>query len=167
MLAEENEDTSEEEKTCPVILKSGKRVGQPCGRKAKYDDGKCGNHHKKVTDAICSVGTSDKRKVKVVELKSKVYVCGVTGSSKDTGNWKTFWEKHTDKKYPKTCRAKDCEKNATDTGHLYLRDDKDKTFNYLVPICSHHNSSKYDKTPFLLKKTAVAVKIYENKNIHK
>merc|ERR1712093_283201 len=114
-LVEENEDTSEEGKTCPVKLKSGKRVGQPCGRKAKYDDGKCGNHHKKVTDAICAVGTSDKRKVKVVELKSKVYVCGVTGSSKDTG-----------KKYPKTCRAKDCEKNATDTGHLYLRDDKDK-----------------------------------------
>lgn len=118
---------------------------------------------------IITKGTSAKRRVDTVHLSDgKTYVCNVKHSSKDTGNWKTFWLKHSGTvTYPKTCRAKDCERKATATGHMYLRDDQEnKKYNYLVPICAHHNSSKYDSTYFLVKKSTVAVKIHENKDIH-
>ena len=162
-------DDEQEEILCPAILKSGKRKGKICGLKAKYAGGWCGNHQKRgvLTDdeETSSVGTSQLRKLDIVHLSEKVYVCNVKGSSKDTGNWKKFWEKHTNQEYPKTCRAKDCERKAKATGHMFLRDES-KKHNYLVPICSHHNSAKYDDNYFLLKKTTIAVKILENKNIH-
>lgn len=130
----------EKENKCTKILKSGKRQGQECGRS------NCQYH--------------SKRSVEVVLLEKKIYVCNVEGSSKDKKNWKKFWMKHTkEEEYPKTCRAKDCEKTANATGHMFLRDQQDKKHNYLIPICSHHNSSKYNEDYFLLKKNVKAVKI--------
>ena len=115
-----------------------------------------------------SHGVSTNRLIAVVNVDNTFYVCNVKGSSRDKGAWKKFWLKHTTATYPRTCRAKDCERDATATGHMYWRDDPDKIghYNYLVPICSHHNSERYDsdKEPirwFPLKK-GVAVKILEN-----
>lgn len=191
-------DTKKREITkCPTILKSGLRKNKPCNKPSKHDDGTCGIHYKKdltKKDGAVSVGTSDARKLYAVPFGG-MYVCNVVNSSKDTGNWKTFWLKHSgEDEYPKTCRAKDCERTATATGHMYLRDEYEEAatmhnnthnthnnthgkklpkHNYLVPICSHHNSPVYDcKTDnpttnfFVLKRTTIAVKILENKNIH-
>lgn len=184
------EDTLEEEipqkreiTKCPTILKSGIRKNKPCNKPSKHNDGTCGIHYKKdltKKDGAVSVGTSDARKLYAIPFGG-MYVCNVVNSSKDTGNWKAFWLKHSgEAEYPKTCRAKDCERTATATGHMYLRDEYEEAeskkqlpkHNYLVPICSHHNSSVYDCGSltttkfFLLKKTTTSVKILENKNIH-
>jgi hypothetical protein len=121
-----------------------------------------------VVSSKVSHGVSANRLIAVVEVDNTFYVCNVKGSSRDKGAWKKFWLKHTTATYPRTCRAKDCERDATATGHMYWRDDPDQIghYNYLVPICSHHNSERYDsdKEPirwFPLKK-GVAVKILEN-----
>jgi hypothetical protein len=127
----------EEQNKCTKILKSGSRKGQECGRI------KCQYHNK--------------RQVEVVILEKK-YARNVEGSSVDKKNWKKFWTKHTQDEYPRTCRAKDCERLAKATGHLFIRD-MDEKYNYLVPICSHHNSCKYNEDYFLLKKNVKAVKI--------
>lgn len=125
---------------CTKVLKTGKRKGEVCGRLH------CQYHH-------------SKRKGEVILLEKKIYVRNVEGSSIDKKNWKKFWEKHTGDEYPRTCRAKDCEKSAKATGHMFLRDQEDKKHNYLIPICSHHNSCKYNEEFFLLKKNVKAVKI--------
>lgn len=141
---------------CSATLKNGK----PCKNKAKYED-KCGVHAPKRENS----GTGTHRCKGIEEFKN-TYMANVSGSSKDTGAWKTFWEKHSKQEFPKTCRFKDCERKATCTGHMYKRDDKDgKKYNYLVPICSHHNSVKYNAPNYqLAKKTTIAVKILENTN---
>lgn len=128
---------------CQSIIKSGPKKGETCGRLH------C-SYHGKVKDV---------RFVKV-KLLVKEYVRNVEGSSLDKKNWKKYWIKHTKEEYPRTCRAKDCEKDAKATGHMYVRD-KDEKYNYLIPICSHHNSSKYNEEYFLLKKNVKAVKILE------
>ena len=117
-----------------------------------------------------SVRNLKDRRLDLFELRNKgpkdrrVFVAC---SSKDKGAWKTFWEKHSGgEKYPKTCRVKDCDRTATCTGHMYMRSEweaGERKNNYLVPICSHHNSIKYDAPNFVeAKKTTVAVKILEN-----
>lgn len=167
---EEEEKKVEERKPtkCSAILKTGDRKGNACGRSVSFRDGRCGLHtqEKKKGEKVES-GASDLRKLDVVECGA-VYVRNVHGSSKDKADWKDFWKRHTKQEFPRDCRAKDCQKRATCTGHMYLRDEEEarrskdeRKFNYLVPICSHHNSSKYDNEYFLLKKTTVAVKIYE------
>ena len=172
---EKDEEVTEEEepKKCQSKFLSGDKKGQICNKPAKYPGEKCGIHRsKKGKEKEVSVGASSERKLDVIELSDKVYVCNVKNSSKDTAAWKTFWITHTKLEYPKVCRAKDCAKTATATGHMYLRTEYEASkelpkHNYLVPICSHHNSSKYDTEFFLVKKTTVAVKILENKSIHK
>ena len=174
---EEDNENENEKKICTIIIKAkGPNCGNVCGKAAKTTDGRCGNHrvrHSKKDGDSVSVGTSKERKLDVIALENKVYVCNVKGTSGDTGAWRPFWIKHTKKEYPKKCQAKDCELVANRTGHMYLRDEYEaaaKTgtlpkHNYLVPICPHHNSSVYDTKFFLVKKTTVAVKILENKNI--
>jgi hypothetical protein len=131
--------------SCQSILQSGPKKGEICGRTH------CSYHGE----------VKDKRFVKVKLLEKAIYVRNVEGSSLDKKNWKKYWLKHTkEEEYPNTCRAKDCEKKAKATGHMYLRD-KDEKFNYLIPICSHHNSSKYNEEYFLLKKNVKVVKILE------
>ena len=179
-ITEEEEGEGDVEKTCPAIIKSGDNKGKVCGKKAKYA-GKCGNHRTRTKvkkdddDEETSIGVSHERKIDTLKLNGSTYVCNVKGSSKDPGAWKTFWSTHSGCAYPRTCMAKDCQKKATATGHMYLREEYElyaergelPKYNYLVPICSHHNSKVYDVTFFLLKKTTVAVKILENKSIHR
>lgn len=170
--------TPKEVLLCSVTLESGDRQGKPCNKKASYPGGVCGHHkkhgissHKKLgkeeeeDDDETSVGAASTRCLDVVTLDTGVYVLGVNGSSVDKAAWKTFWIKHAKQEYPDKCRAKDCEKNATCTGHMYRRDDPVKRYNYLIPICSHHNGKEYDTKAFLLKKTTVAVKIRENPSV--
>jgi len=156
----EETEVEEDSKICKGIKKDKTK----CMYKAKVD-GFCGIHAPKKDNR----GTSKDRCKAVIVFDNKTYMAGVAGSSKDTGNWKSFWEKHSGegREYPKTCRIKDCVKKATCTGHMYLRSEweaGDKKHNYLVPICSHHNSIKYDAPNFVLAtKGTVAVKILENK----
>jgi len=143
---------------CAATLKNGKL----CHYKAK-EGGKCGKHAAKRENS----GTGEIRSKGHVKFENHTYMANVSGSSKDKGAWKTFWEKHSGgEKYPKTCRVKDCERTATCTGHMYMRSEweaGERKNNYLVPICSHHNSIKYDAPNFVeAKKTTVAVKILEN-----
>jgi hypothetical protein len=167
------EKTPQQVVLCHVLLKSGDRKGDPCHKKATYPGGVCGNHKKhgkkkekeEEEDEETSVGASSTRCLDVVTLDTGVYVLGVNGSSVDKAAWKAFWIKHTKQEYPNKCRAKDCEMTATCTGHMYLRDDTLKRYNYLIPICSHHNGKEYDTKAFLLKKTKVAVKIRENPSV--
>lgn len=142
----------EKETLCSATKRSGKR----CNYKAKPGSTLCGVH-----------GTKVDREEERVDLPPHTYACNVAGSSKDKANWKTRWEKFSGEAYPKTCRVKDCERKASCTGHLYLRDEEAKgashPANYLVPICSHHNSVKYNAPNYFeLKKTTVAVKINES-----
>ena len=110
-------------------------------------------------------GVGAKRCVGVIDVYNHTYMSGVIGSSKDTGAWKPFWIKHTKMAYPTVCRVKDCEKKVAATGHMYWRDDPEgHKYNYLVPICSHHNSSKYDKVAVPLKK-GHAVKILQHPSV--
>jgi len=177
---------------CDALLKSGPRKGLPCNNTIKTPaNGKCGRHapapappkekqeqndseetvssssdeEERVVPNKTNSGTSIHRFVETVQLENAIYVCNVYGSSKDKGGWKEFYTKHAKVAFPNTCRAKDCEKKATATGHMYLRDDDNKKHNYLIPICAHHNSSRYDTTHFLLKKNVTAVKIRENPKI--
>ena len=168
--------TPKEKVLCSVMLSSGKNQGKECTREGKYPGGVCGHHYAALkkksleensSEEETSVGQSASRCLDVVEFPRGDYVLGVNGSSEDSGGWKAFWERHTKLEYPKTCRAKDCERKATCTGHMYLRDDAVKRYNYLIPICSHHNGKEYDTKAFLLKKTTVAVKIRENPIVKK
>lgn len=104
---------------------------------------------KDATDETVEKGASKERLVDIVKIDKTFYVCNVPGSSMDKAGWKTFWEKHVGDAQPATCRIKDCVKKVKATGHMYWRDDKDgKVYNYLVPICSHHNNpaNGYDWT---------------------
>lgn len=133
---------------CTIILGSGKRKGESCNRI------NCQYH-------------GEKRFIEVITLVKNVYVRNVEGSSTDKKNWKKYWIKHTKDEYPETCRAKDCVKKATATGHMYLRDVDNEKINYLIPICSHHNSCKYNAECFLLKKMVKAVKIKSRSDLIK
>lgn len=125
--------------------------------------------------AVVRTGASRDRFVARVVLEGKVWVCNVTGSSKDKANWKEFYERYAQIKTPDTCRIKDCQRKVGATGHMYIREDADGVlYNYLIPICSHHNSDKgldYDRvdprrTKWQEVKTqrgaTIAVKIREN-----
>lgn len=116
-------------------------------------------------------GASTERLVDVVKIDNSFYVCNVSGSSDDKAAWKRFWEKHAGEKQPATCQIKDCQRKVGATGHMYWRDDKDgKLYNYLIPICSHHNNTEngYDwtgddkTTNWQPCKRGFAVKILEN-----
>lgn len=157
-------------KDAPVICSATLKNGKPCKYKAKPGSDKCGIHGPKKDNQ----GTGAQRSLGCIHFDhhQKTYMANVTGSSQDTGNWKTFWITHAEgAEYPQTCRFKDCERKATCTGHMYIREEweeggggGEKKYNYLVPICSHHNSVKYDAPNFsLMKKTTIAVKILENK----
>ena len=122
---------------------------------------------KKESDKTKDNGGSAERVVDIVKIDNKFYVCNVPGSSEDHAKWKPFWEKHTGRKQPASCQIKDCVKKVKATGHMYWRDDEDdKTYNYLVPICSHHNSEVYDwkdkETKWQPCKAGLAVKIKES-----
>lgn len=96
---------------------------------------------KDATDETVEKGASKERVVDIVKIDNTFYVCNVPGSSMDKAGWKTFWEKHVGNAQPAACQIKDCVKKVKATGHMYWRDDKDgKVYNYLVPICSHHNN---------------------------
>ena len=124
---------------------------------------------KKASDKTKVTGISVERLVDVVKIDNKFYVCNVTGSSEDKAGWKTFWEKRTGKAQPRLCQIKDCAKEVEATGHMYWRDDTDeKVYNYLIPICGHHNGSKNgyewegDATNWQPCKAGLAVKIKES-----
>lgn len=115
-------------------------------------------------------GCSVDRFAGVMPVNNGTYVCNVTGSSKDKGNWKRFCARYlatVGEEYPKVCRVKDCQRKVTATGHMYWRDCKGVPpegtwrYNYLVGICSHHNSAVYD-TKYVPLKKGYAVKIEEN-----
>lgn len=124
---------------------------------------------KTATEGTVDTGASKERWVDTVKIDNSFYVCNVTGSSRDKGAWKTFWEKRVGSTQPARCQIKYCEKQVGATGHMYWRDDKDgKVYNYLIPICSHHNGAEYDwtgdekTTKWQQCKRGVAVKIKEN-----
>jgi hypothetical protein len=124
---------------------------------------------KKASKDTVDNGISVERLVDIVKIDNKFYVCNVTGSSEDKADWKPFWEKRIKKAQPRLCQIKDCVREVGATGHMYWRDDKDKnTYNYLIPICSHHNGSKNgyewegDATNWQPCKAGLAVKIKES-----
>lgn len=116
-----------------------------------------------------SKGASKERSVAVVKIDNSFWVCNVSGSSADEAKWATFWTKRTGRDQPRRCQIKDCEREVGATGHMYWRDDPDgKQYNYLVPICAHHNKTENgydwngDQTKWLQCKSGLAVKILEN-----
>lgn len=125
---------------------------------------------KAIEDTTVSKGASTERVVAIVKIDNNFWVCNVSGSSVDHAGWAKFWIKHTGRdRQPRRCQIKDCERDVEATGHMYWRDDPDgKLYNYLIPICAHHNQTKNgydwngDQTHWLQCKRGLAVKILEN-----
>lgn len=68
-------------------------------------------------------------------------VLNVVGSSVDRRKaWLKFWEKQTGRSRGK-CTIYDCGDDATLGGHMHVRN---KRRHFILPICSHHNTTLYD-----------------------
>jgi hypothetical protein len=53
------------------------------------------------------------------------------------GTWKDHWVEHTEKPWPDHCTILDCEKTATDGGHVKSASYPDTEF--IVPVCGDCN----------------------------
>jgi hypothetical protein len=95
-------------------------------------------------DEIVNTGGSFNRFLREYKLGKEDWICNVVGTSHEDPkvNWKGRWVAWTCQKWPTQCRYKDCERKATDGGHMYLRDHSrhPRHLNYIIPICSHHNN---------------------------
>lgn len=75
-------------------------------------------------------------------------VCNAVGTTcdKDPDGWINKWSEVTGRQ-PGKCAAAGCGKDGSNGGHVYMKG-QSRDFCYIVPICSHHNSKKYDDAGF-------------------
>jgi hypothetical protein len=83
---------------------------------------------------------------KVVE-KSSVLVCNAVGSTCDRrpsgkASWTQAWADVTGRQKG-VCAAAGCSDAASKGGHVYMKG-QPKSYCYIVPICTHHNTSRYN-----------------------
>ena len=99
-----------------------------------------------------------------LELDLVDEVSHVVGSSKQTGNWKQFWLKHSGRKFPKKCQIHNCGGDAEMGAHVYV---KKKQQNFILPTCYTCNSDpeqKYGVGWVSVKANAVVVRIEPHPN---
>ena len=73
----------------------------------------------------------------VLILEPDDRVSHVIGSSKQKGNWKKFWLKHSGRKWPKECRILQCNEKAKVGAHVYVKGLPNQ--NFILPTCQGCN----------------------------
>ena len=69
-------------------------------------------------------------------------MANVTGSSGHKRNWKAFWLRDSDRRWPDTCQIKGCGESAAVGGHMYIKDHIRSHYNFILPICSSCNNNR-------------------------
>ena len=96
----------------------------------------------------------------------KDVVCHVVGSSaqKPPGApcWRDYWERNTQKTWPKTCQLYGCSKPATLGAHIYANKSQE---NFILPACSTCNNDN-DAHYTLYKLNAVGAWVERHPNTY-